>query len=61
MGEIVKFLQTENSRVSYDGKWMYWDEVSNTWVIKIQRYKQRVKTLGIADTEEKAIRLLKNE
>lgn len=61
MSEIIKFLQTENSRVSYGDKWLYWDEVSAMWVIMQQKYGQRTKTLEITDNEEKAIRILKSE
>jgi len=60
MSEIIKFLQIENSKVSFDNKWLYWDEVSSMWVIKQQNYHQKTKILGVTENEEKAIRILKS-
>ena len=38
-------LKVKNTRLSYEDKWLYYDDTSNEWVINEQQYGQRVKEI----------------
>jgi len=41
---LLKFLKTANARVSVGGRWLYWDETSNEWVVAERRYGAKKNT-----------------
>ena len=60
---IIEFLKSDEGdvRLVFENKWIYWDRDSKMWVVMIQEYHKRVKTVNVTASEENAIQSLRGK
>ena len=54
-------LKIRNCRLSYEDKWLYYDDTTNEWVIMEQRYSQKPKEIFRTPSEVIACEKLMEE
>jgi len=55
---IVEFLKEKNARVSFDDRWLCWNDALNSWVVYEHVSRGKVKVVYVTDNESKAVAAL---